>query len=1253
MFDGSHRTNKREINLTGASASSRSSSRRSNVETARRERKARAAAKAKIDSAVRVQRSWRGMRCRRALASSLDVGYGECIAAAMTKTTMTTTTTTTDGLGDDDDAMLDDDDDDDDDDDNGRGRRRRSRQRRLLSDAASLLAFRMTPPLLPHFATSSRHGRDDDRDDALPAPALGGGRDRWGPEDAFAEARLRRDLSSLGDVAAAATMATMPPVPRGEEDDDDRTTMISDVAARRLISITLVLLRQSMDNGNDDSTTTTGGGDAATEEDGRRRRRRRRQRDEEDEGLVRLLDRLLGFLHWSGGGGTSWGTIGGAAAASTTSPPPPPSIAGWMIDLFLCFRDVVSSARPGDADDGGARGRTMSSTLLKWCCRIVAHLATLDDGDGGGRSTQFLTTAVAATTTTTTTTSPELRRPLALHQQGLALLASILCARTNCLGGGGGDSSWTHEHLIPCLSDLERRLAGPTTVGRGGMAVIDDDVHPSSLLIHHLSTAMDSLSATTASSYRGRAKDEGGRRRVPGFMPSSSLAQHSTASEEPFLDAVRDTLSAREVVVLNEVLSHADACRQRPRTRYQEILVHAIPAVLQYALRHQQDLAILASFAARGEDVASWVSEATKHGGADATDAPVAGVAAAEAHEGEDTDEESDNGDDKVGERPAQQQPQRPAARDTSAASTARHSRADLQTLPRLDALYQTCALKARQATVDRLRSVPRGHDGQVELLVALAEKIGRGEWIQQLGDALFSPAQSQPSTSLLVLLTPLSWQNWQRRAQLAYTAALATVMTSCSGIKAGRNAASPLLAKLAFSETFLDGMWKRSIWNIELLLSQPKTTEDSSAITSVCELLSSFCDSFSHQLLAVNDDDFLRRYHYSEDSSAPDSTGRSIVARDVVRILRVILNDLYWIRPVLASDITNSQNDPDSNLRFQRARVFLSGTKLWNSLYERWCRLYRVVQFCEEDCWWFPHLVSRGQHENNPIIQSQVTSFGGQENDDMDERSVGSAHMDDGMDETATITQHDAGGDALANTFRDPKMARVLTYIPQAMPFSRRVNLFNSLLESDKLRTQDETMSLRQMMMNFEEEAVTEISGRERVTIRRDLLYSDSKHLLMQLGKRLRKRVQVTFVNKHGQQEAGIDGGGVFKEFLDDLIRDAFLPETVRGESAEGDDDDSVVETHPDFFSVTPLQTLTVNTAVDGNDSLSHYEFLGRVLGKAIYGESSCLSCYMTCLFSLLNAISCLNQNRSWWSLSFVFPSSTNSWESKIHLMT
>lgn len=83
--------------------------------------------------------------------------------------------------------------------------------------------------------------------------------------------------------------------------------------------------------------------------------------------------------------------------------------------------------------------------------------------------------------------------------------------------------------------------------------------------------------------------------------------------------------------------------------------------------------------------------------------------------------------------------------------------------------------------------------------------------------------------------------------------------------------------------------------------------------------------------------------------------------------------------------------------------------------------------------------------------------------------------------------------------------------------------------------------------------------------------------------------------------QTFSIDGGGVFKEFLDDLIKDAFLPGSMTEEKVEGE-----AASHPDFFAVTPLQTLNVNTSLDGNDGiLSNYEFLGRVLGKAVYGES------------------------------------------------
>ena len=45
-------------------------------------------------------------------------------------------------------------------------------------------------------------------------------------------------------------------------------------------------------------------------------------------------------------------------------------------------------------------------------------------------------------------------------------------------------------------------------------------------------------------------------------------------------------------------------------------------------------------------------------------------------------------------------------------------------------------------------------------------------------------------------------------------------------------------------------------------------------------------------------------------------------------------------------------------------------------------------------------------------------------------------------------------------------------------------------------------------------------------------------------LGACLKSRVQITFISEHGIEEAGIDGGGVFKEYMDALTKTSFDPE-------------------------------------------------------------------------------------------------------------
>lgn len=42
-------------------------------------------------------------------------------------------------------------------------------------------------------------------------------------------------------------------------------------------------------------------------------------------------------------------------------------------------------------------------------------------------------------------------------------------------------------------------------------------------------------------------------------------------------------------------------------------------------------------------------------------------------------------------------------------------------------------------------------------------------------------------------------------------------------------------------------------------------------------------------------------------------------------------------------------------------------------------------------------------------------------------------------------------------------------------------------------------------------------------------------------LGPKLKSRISISFIDEFGLVEAGIDGGGVFKEFLTALSREAF----------------------------------------------------------------------------------------------------------------
>ncbi|KAJ3088054.1 hypothetical protein HK102_009664 [Quaeritorhiza haematococci] len=183
------------------------------------------------------------------------------------------------------------------------------------------------------------------------------------------------------------------------------------------------------------------------------------------------------------------------------------------------------------------------------------------------------------------------------------------------------------------------------------------------------------------------------------------------------------------------------------------------------------------------------------------------------------------------------------------------------------------------------------------------------------------------------------------------------------------------------------------------------------------------------------------------------------------------------------------------------------------------------------------------------------------------------------------------------------PKHARtygprhaILKNIPFIIPFETRVNIFREWIQMDR------------RMIGLDEDYLNPIA---RVTIRRNQVFEDGYAYLNALGPKLKNRIAITFVSEQGLVEAGIDGGGVFKEFLTTLTRQAF---DVNYGLFQNTSEQLLYPSPQSYASQGKLRELKNGGAVsvggvlipmfdwDSHTQLKYFEFLGRILGKALY---------------------------------------------------
>lgn len=166
-------------------------------------------------------------------------------------------------------------------------------------------------------------------------------------------------------------------------------------------------------------------------------------------------------------------------------------------------------------------------------------------------------------------------------------------------------------------------------------------------------------------------------------------------------------------------------------------------------------------------------------------------------------------------------------------------------------------------------------------------------------------------------------------------------------------------------------------------------------------------------------------------------------------------------------------------------------------------------------------------------------------------------------------------------NETKQLRKLSILLRVPFFLPFNERVDLFYTLIALDKQRLNLDDPD-RNMMFELAMPWMSNGMGRQTAVISREHVLEDAFNSYNKIGERFKSRLSVTFVNEFGP-EAGIDGGGITKEFLTSVSEEGFKKSEYK-----------LFETN-DQYELYPSTDVTP-------EKLKYLWFMGKIVGKCLY---------------------------------------------------
>lgn len=396
------------------------------------------------------------------------------------------------------------------------------------------------------------------------------------------------------------------------------------------------------------------------------------------------------------------------------------------------------------------------------------------------------------------------------------------------------------------------------------------------------------------------------------------------------------------------------------------------------------------------------------------------------------------------------------------------------------------------------------------------------------------------------------------------------------------------LLYTVAFNREFSRSLWKSTITstsmtiygtNIPIYFQLTRGNNISQeSWESILPQLRLFCSLYSYLLPTLDDEEFYTdnesslftgKVNQQKNEKQPQNmtkthtNGSYFIDKELVNISAILKDMCVGFVELLYQDnkhtsyhssMRSEQNFQDERtklLSFEIKQCFKALVRLIRQLHARDSR----KQFCPEGHWICPSMVIPA---NRAIDFQLVTSQQG--------RLISQMTKDDNTNERTTTTASEV------------KTVLILQEIPFVIPFHDRVQILQHLLKKERLMHQSEGYHF-----GLPGTAIL-------VQIRRNYIYEDAfEKLSYENEPNMKLPLKVSMVNAVGAEEAGIDGGGLSKEFLSELLKAGFDP--MRG---------FFKSTKDQLLYPNPSANVLFSTLPEGFEI--HYEFLGRILGKAIF---------------------------------------------------